>query len=51
MNETEYNTIKRMEERGGSFVKQLAVLYRLADPINRKIIRDSFSDYWNRYSE
>jgi hypothetical protein len=43
--------VTTMEERGGSFVKALAAAYRLADPINRALIRATWPAYWTKYAE
>jgi len=38
-----------MEKYGGSFVKQLAKLYRLADPVNKAKLENCFKDYFDEY--
>jgi len=38
-----------MEVQGGSFVKALAHLYRMADPVNKSIAREAFSKYFETY--
>jgi len=43
--------LEAMEIYGGSFVKQLALLYRLADDNNRKRIERCFKDVFIRYRE
>lgn len=43
--------IEKMREYGGGFVKTLAVAYLNADPTNRGIIRNTFREYWQKYSE
>jgi hypothetical protein len=47
----EYLILAKMELYGGGFAKQLSIAYRLADSVNRQIIRNSFVDYWMRYAE
>lgn len=41
--------IDLMLSMGGSFVKQLAVLWRLADPINRQKLETAFTNYFLDY--
>lgn len=41
--------IGAMETYGGSFVKQLAVLFRLADAPNYKLLKATFPAYWKQY--
>jgi len=41
--------LEAMETYGGSFVKQLALLYRLADHENRKRIERCFKDVFIEY--
>ena len=43
--------IEKMREYGGGFVKTLAVAYLNADPTNRGIIRNTFREYWMKYSD
>lgn len=43
--------IEAMEQYGGSFVKQLATLYRLGDRFNRAKIRETWSNYWAEYEK
>jgi hypothetical protein len=40
-----------MAQYGGSFVKQLAILYCLGDPDNRRILRAAFAEYFTEYAE
>lgn len=42
-------TVDAMEERGGSFVQQLAMLARHADPINLGKIKETWPEYWSKY--
>lgn len=37
-------------DHGGSFVRALAVAYTLGDPTNRAKIRETWPDYWTKYS-
>ncbi len=50
MSEQEQDTIDAMKRYGGSFVKQLAELYMLGDPINQRRLAREFSDYFERYA-
>ena len=43
--------LKTMDVYGGSFVQQLAKLYRYADSDNSKILLRSFSHYFLQYDE
>jgi len=43
--------LERMETYGGSFVKQLALLYRLADPINKRKLLNCFREYFEQYRQ
>lgn len=47
----EFETLDNMDKFGGSFVKQLAVLYRLADLNNKSKLIDTFINYFNEYKE
>lgn len=49
MNEKDCNTVDAMEKYGGSFVKQLSLLARHADPINLQKIKDTWPEYWAQY--
>ena len=44
-------TLEAMTTYGGSFVRQLAVLYRLADPDNRRILTTAFAGYFREYAD
>jgi hypothetical protein len=44
-------TLAAMESMGGSFVQQLAKLYRHADEPNRQRLETAFQDYFDRYAE
>lgn len=41
--------VAAMEQMGGSFIKQLALLYRMADAANQARLRTTFRDYWDKY--
>jgi hypothetical protein len=45
------NILAAMETYGGSFVKQLAVLYARADQVNRVRLEMAFPDYFAEYDE
>ena len=51
MTETEYKILDAMEQYGGSFVKQLALLARLADGPNYEKLKTTFRMYFKRYEE
>ena len=51
MNEKENKGVEAMEKYGGSFVQELAQLFRRADSVNFEKLKHSFSDYWNKYGE
>ncbi len=40
-----------MTNHGGSFVKKLAELYRLADPKNKLILYNAFTHYFAKYDD
>lgn len=44
-------TLDAMHQYGGSFVQQLATLYRCADPQNQERLRDAFADYFRHYDD
>ena len=46
---TESNILEAMERYGGSFVRGLAHLFRLADPHNQAILRNAFGHYFREY--
>jgi hypothetical protein len=43
-------TLDAMDRFGGSFVKQLAKLYRVADPDNQGRLRLAFADVFAEYA-
>ena len=49
MTEQDYKTIETMEKFGGSFVKTLAELCRRADSANFTKIKETWSDYFDKY--
>ncbi len=51
ISEKDCKIIDAMEKYGGSFVKQLAVLFRLADHINFEKLKNTFSEYWDQYEK
>lgn len=51
MTSEEIEVVEAMERWGGGFVKALAECFRRADVHNFRILRASFSEYWNDYSE
>ena len=49
MNERDSWTVDAMEKFGGSFVQQLALLARHADPVNLAKIKTTWKEYWTEY--
>jgi hypothetical protein len=47
----DHQITEAMIQYGGSFVKGLGHLYRLADHHNKKRIRATFGDYWDKYTQ
>ena len=43
--------LEKMERFGGSFVKQLATLYRLADMENKTKLENCFKEIFERYEK
>jgi hypothetical protein len=48
---SDWDIMEAMTKYGGSFVKQLAVLYRLADPNNKHKLEIIFNDFFHKYDE
>lgn len=48
---SEYEILEEMTVYGGSFVKQLALLYRMADASNKKKLEETFRDYFVKYDD
>jgi len=48
---SEYEVLEAMTRFGGSFVKQLAVLIRLADYTNKRKLLAAFPEYIEEYRE
>jgi len=48
---SEWDILEAMTTFGGSFVKQLAVLYRAADAHNRRLLESTFRTYFAQYDE
>jgi len=44
-------TLQMMDKYGGSFVRHLAVLYRLGDEENRQILEKAFVHYFTEYGD
>lgn len=51
MNDSEQKVISAMRRYGGSFVAALAEAYIVADGNNRRLIRETWADYWTQYVE
>lgn len=51
MNERDSWTVDAMEKYGGSFVKQLGILARHADPVNLERIKYTWQEYWDQYEK
>ena len=45
------NVLDVMEAYGGSFIRQLARLYAVADDINRQRLERAFPEYFAKYRE
>jgi hypothetical protein len=50
MSRDELTVIDAMAQMGGSFIRGLASLYCVADPDNRKRIRETWPDEWATYT-
>lgn len=49
MNYWELEIVRAMETYGGQFIRQLAATYSAADIENRKKIRETWPDEWEKY--
>ena len=47
---TDDDVVIAMSVYGGSFVRGLAMLFRLADPVNQARLKLAFPDYWAEYT-
>ncbi len=47
----DYQILEAMQTYGGSFVKQLSLLCRLADETNFQKLKSTFSNYWEDYEQ
>jgi hypothetical protein len=47
--EHDYWTIEAMRSQGGSFVKALGKAATYADPINLRLIKNTWPQYWEQY--
>jgi hypothetical protein len=50
MKRADENMLNAMSQYGGSFVRELALLYRLADPRHQDTLRHAFADYFEKYA-
>ncbi|MCK5018107.1 MAG: hypothetical protein KAS32_13705 [Candidatus Peribacteraceae bacterium] len=50
MEDPDYWTIAAMIKYGGGFVVQLGILFRTADDSNKRILKETFPEYWKKYS-
>lgn len=50
-NEEDYKVVEAMETFGGSFVKALADCFRAADSRNYALLKATFANYWETYTE
>ena len=48
---TDLEVVDVMTEHGGSFARQLAATFRIADPMNRQRIKLAFPEIWCVYSD
>lgn len=51
MTEQDARTAFAMQAYGGSFVKYIGMAARNADPQNLQKIKDTWPEYWAKYSE
>lgn len=51
MSDEDMNVVEAMEKYGGSFVQALAVCFRRADQFNLAKLKETFSEYWQQYTE
>lgn len=51
MSDDDKYTVETMDRYGGAFVKNLAYLMRIADPVNFARLRDAFPEYWTHYQQ
>ena len=51
MTDADMKVIDAMEKYGGSFVAALAKAARAADADNLALIKSTWSEYWQRYTE
>ena len=47
---TDLEIVQAMQRHGGSFVRALAEAWQVADEINRRKIRDTWSEYFGLYA-
>ena len=48
---TDLDVLDQMTEHGGSFARQLAATFRIADPMNRQRIKSALPEFWSVYSD
>lgn len=48
---SDLRVLDAMEQYGGSFVKALAAVWRMADIENQQRLHATFYEYWNKYVE
>lgn len=46
----DYQITEAMLRMGGSFVRALAMAYRVGDHTNRHKLKAAFPDYWQKYA-
>lgn len=51
MNEKDYAVVDAMQKYGGSFVKALAAAAMAADAHNLALIKMTWPEYWQQYTE
>lgn len=51
MNDSEFETVEKMEKYGGSFVKALANCCHRADESNFRILKAAFGHIFSEYQE
>mgnify|MGYP001558846605 CR=1 FL=1 len=48
---TDDQITEAMIDVGGSFVRALGTLWRVADPENQRRLKAAFPEYWAKYAE
>lgn len=51
MNVQGYKVVEKMSRLGGGFVRALSVCFTLADDNNFRKLKETFSEYWEKYKD